>query len=154
MEVNFRPGAVDEGDGAVLVAAMARELHEIYDGLDIDAPDMPKAGPAELGPPHGAFLVGYADGRPVCCGGLKRLPDGAAEIKRMYVAPDARSKGIAAQLLTALEETARELGYMIVRLDTGDRQPHAQSLYERSGYVAGPNFNNNPMAAFFGEKAI
>lgn len=154
MELEFRAGAVDAGDGAVLVAAMARELHEIYDGLDIDAPDMPKAGPVELGPPHGVFLVGYSGGAAVCCGGLKRLPDGAAEIKRMFVAPEARSQGVAALLLAALEDAARVRGYSIVRLDTGDRQPHAQSLYERSGYIAGPNFNDNPVAAFFGEKTL
>ena len=66
---------------------------ELYDGLDIEAPDMPKAGAAELGPPGGTFLVGYRDGRPVCGGGIKRLPDGACEIKRMYVVPDERGKG-------------------------------------------------------------
>jgi len=154
MELEFRPGAVNEGDGAVLVAAMALEISTIYDGLDIDAPDMPKAGPAELGPPHGAFIVGYADGDAVCCGGLKRLPDGAAEIKRMYVTPAARSKGVAAQLLTALEDAARGLGYTVIRLDTGDRQPHAEALYRRSGYAPGPNFNANPMAAFFGTKHL
>lgn len=154
MELEFRPGAVNVGDGGRLVAAMAEELHAIYDGLDIDAPDMPKAGPTELGPPHGAFLVGYAGDTAVCCGGLKRLPDGAAEIKRMYVAPEARSKGVAAQLLAALEDAARALDYAIIRLDTGDRQPHAEALYRRSGYAPGPNFNNNPMAAFFGTKRL
>lgn len=133
---------------------MVAEMRELYDGLDLEAPDMPKAGPAELGPPGGLFLVGYRDGLPVCGGGLKRLPDGACEIKRMYVVPAARRSGVARALLSALEDAARGLGYRIVRLDTGDRQPHAQAFYLSAGYRPVDNFNNNPAAAFHGEKRL
>ena len=80
---------------------------------------MPKAGPDELGPPGGTFVVGYEDGAAVCCGGIKRLPDGACEIKRMFVVEQARGRGVARELLVELERRARELGYAIVRLDTG-----------------------------------
>ena len=59
-------------------------------------------------------------------GGIKRLPDGACEIKRMYVVPQARGRGVARELLEALEEEARALGYELARLDTGPRQPHAE----------------------------
>lgn len=142
------------GDAADLVAAMVAEMRQLYDGLDLDAPEMPRAGPAELGPPGGLFLVGYRDGRPVCGGGIKRLPDGACEIKRMYVVPDARRRGVARALLAALEEAARGLGYRIVRLDTGSRQPHAQAFYQASGYRPVGNFNNNPAAVFHGEKRL
>jgi GNAT superfamily N-acetyltransferase len=142
----------------VLVAAMIAEMRDLYwdirGGLDLDSPDMPKAGPAELGPPWGVYLVGYRDGAAVCGGGLKRLPDGACEIKRMYVVPDARGQGLARDLLHALEDAARDLGYAVARLDTGPRQQHAQRMYEAQGYVAVANFNANPVATFFGEKAL
>jgi GNAT superfamily N-acetyltransferase len=115
---------------------------------------MPLAGPADLGPPGGAFLVGYGDSDAVCGGGIKRLPDGACEIKRMYVVPAARGQGVARALLRALEEAARGLGYNVVRLDTGPRQPHAQGLYIAEGYREVPNFNGNPVATFFGEKRL
>jgi GNAT superfamily N-acetyltransferase len=142
----------------VLVAAMIAEMRELYwdirGGLDLDSPDMPKAGPAELGPPRGVYLVGYRDGVAVCGGGLKRLPDGACEIKRMYVVPDARGQGLARRLLRALEDAARDLGYTVARLDTGPRQQHAQRMYEAQGYVPVANFNANPVATFFGEKAL
>jgi len=62
-DLEFRYVGVDTGDGAILVAAMAAEMRELYDGLDLDAPDMPKAGLAELGPPGGTFLVGYRGSR-------------------------------------------------------------------------------------------
>ncbi|HYO01603.1 MAG TPA: GNAT family N-acetyltransferase [Mycobacterium sp.] len=158
----FRPVPSDFGDAAVLVAAMLDEMRELYwdlggtgsGGLDLDASDMPKAGPTELGPPGGVFLVGYRNGVAVCGGGLKRLPDGACEIKRMYVIPDARGQGLARRLLHALEDAVRALGYTVSRLDTGPRQPHAQGLYEREGYVAIANFNDNPVATYFGEKLL
>lgn len=158
-ELVFRPAPSDFGDAAALVAAMVSEMRELYwdvggAGLDLDSPDMPKAGPAELGPPAGVFLVGYRDGVAVCGGGLKRLPDGACEIKRMYVIPAARGRGVARELLHALENAARGLGYAIARLDTGPRQAHAKGFYEREGYVAIANFNDNPVATFFGEKRL
>ena len=153
-DLEFRPVPAGSGDAADLVAAMVAEMRDLYDGLDLDAPDMPKAGPAELGPPGGMYLVGYRDGTPVCGGGIKRLPDGSCEIKRMYVVPAARRAGVARALLAALEDAARGMGYRIARLDTGDRQPHAQALYEASGYRRVENFNNNPAAAFHGEKRL
>ena len=137
-----------------MLAAMVAEMAELYDGLDLNAPGMPKAGPAELGPPGGAFLVGYRGGVAVCGGGFKRLPDGACETKRMYVVPAARRGGVARSLLAALEDVARGMGYRTARLDTGARQQHAIAFYETSGYRRCHNFNGNPAAAFHGEKRL
>lgn len=153
-ELEFRHVPADTGDGAAMVAAMVEEMRVLYDGLDLNAPGMPKAGPAELGPPGGTYLVGYRDGLAVCGGGLKRLPDGTCEIKRMYVVPEARRGGVARALLAALEDAARTMGYAVARLDTGSRQPHAQAFYESAGYRRVGNFNDNPAAAFHGEKRL
>jgi GNAT superfamily N-acetyltransferase len=153
--VTFREGRADVSPGKELLAAMTGEMAELYDGLDLNHPAMPKAGPAELGPPDGALLIGFSDtGEPICCGGVKRLADGACEIKRMYVTPAARGRGVARALLTALESRAHELGYTTARLDTGHKQPHARRLYESQGYVEIGNFNDNPVASFFGEKQL
>jgi GNAT superfamily N-acetyltransferase len=153
--IEFRDGLVGEGIGAELVAAMRAEIAAMYAGVDLTDPRMPAAGPLELGPPAGAFLVGYLDSEPVCCGGVKRLPDaGCCEIKRMYVVPAARGRGVARELLTALEDRARALGYVVARLDTGPKQRGARRLYESAGYEEIANFNGNPVASFFGEKAL
>lgn len=152
--IEFRPDRSDREPGAGLLQAMVDELREVYDGLDLRGPDMPRAEPEDLSPPGGAFLVGWRDDTPVCCGGLKRLPDGAAEIKRMFVISEARGQGVARQLLGALEDKAAEMGYSVVRLDTGPRQPHAQALYESAGYHPIGNFNAHPVATFWGEKKI
>jgi GNAT superfamily N-acetyltransferase len=152
--IEFRPMPFDAGDGAVLVQAMRDEMAVIYDGLNMDSSNMPKASVAELGPPHGTFLVGYEGGEPLCCGGVKRLDERHCELKRMYVVPTARGRGVARRLLGALEHAAAELGYVVARLDTGPRQPAAQHLYESEGYAAIGNFNDNPVASFFGEKPL
>jgi len=152
--IDFRACVMDDEPGATLVRGMRDEIAALYDGLDLDGPDMPKAGPRELGPPDGTFVVGWEDGVAVCCGGLKRLPDGACEIKKMFVVPDARGRGVARELLVELERRARGLGYAIARLDTGPRQTRARQMYERAGYVPIANFNANPVATFFGEKRI
>jgi GNAT superfamily N-acetyltransferase len=152
--IEFREGRLDSGDGATLAAAYRAEIALMYDGLNVDSPHMPAGGAAELGPPRGAFLVGYEDGTPICCAGIKDLHDGACEIKRMYVAPEARGRGVARKLLAALEQHALAMGYEFVRLDTGDRQLDARHLYQSAGYAEIENFNNNPVATFFGEKRL
>ncbi|MGK2879821.1 MAG: GNAT family N-acetyltransferase [Mycobacterium sp.] len=153
-ELEFRQVDADSADAVALVSAMVAEVGALYGGLDLDAPGMPKAGIVEFSPPGGAFVVGYLDGVAVCGGGLKRLPDGACEIKRMFVVPDVRGRGTARLLLYALEDAARGLGYEVTRLDTGPKQVGAQRLYEAAGYRAIANFNANPVATFFGEKRL
>ena len=153
--LEYREMALEHEPAATLVAAMRDEIAKLYDDLDLDAADMPKAGPAELGPPGGTFLVGFdATGRAVCCGGVKRLQDGVCEIKRMYVVPQDRGRGVARELLGRLEDAARGLGYDVARLDTGPRQPSSERMYREAGYRPIGNFNGNPMASFFGEKRL
>jgi GNAT superfamily N-acetyltransferase len=152
--IEFREARIDQGDGQLMAQAMRGEINSIYPGHDLEGDDMPRAGHAELSPPDGAFVVGYHDGRPVCCGGVKRLGPDTCEIKRMYLVPDLRGQGVARRLLVALEDKARELGYTIARLDTGPAQPSARALYESAGYASIDNFNANPVATFWGEKPL
>jgi uncharacterized protein (DUF952 family)/GNAT superfamily N-acetyltransferase len=136
-----------------LIAGMIADLEPLYGR--IDGADTPSASPAEMWRPGGTFLVGWdADGRPVCGGGVKRLDGTTAEIKRMFVVPEARSAGHARRLLAGLEDAARRLGYSSVRLDTGPKQPHAKALYESAGYVEIPDYNANPKATYWGEKHL
>lgn len=154
MTIEFRDGRVDAGDGGELELAMAAEIRVMYEGLELDGSAMPAAGPAELNPPGGRFVVGYEDGRPVCCGGIKRLAEGICEFKRMYVVPEARGRGFARALLVELEQRARGIGYSVARLDTGPRQPASRHIFESAGYLPIGNFNNNPVAIFWGEKRL
>jgi GNAT superfamily N-acetyltransferase len=153
-QIAFRPGRVDSGDGATLAQAMRDEIAILYAGLDLDGDSMPRAGAAELSAPGGAFVIGYHGDRPACCGGVKRLDDQRGEIKKMYVVPELRGRGVARALLHELEDTARRLGYTVARLDTGPKQLSARGLYESEGYAEIPDFNGNPVAVFWGEKPL
>jgi GNAT superfamily N-acetyltransferase len=142
----------EEPPASELLAAMRVELNDTYETFS--RLDNPPLVADELRPPRGSYLVAYEDEQPVAGGGLRRLADGIAEIKRMYVRPAARSRGVARALLVALEEDARSLGYAVVRLDTGPKQVHALALYRSVGYVDVPPYNDNPFACFWGEKRL
>ena len=114
-----------------LVSGLAEELRGRYDGRD--GPGGTPT-PSEFEAPNGVFLVGVEDGCPVACGGVCRWKGRTGEIRHMYVAPDARRRGLARAILAALEEEARALGYDSVRLETGERQPDAMRFYESAGF--------------------
>lgn len=134
------------------VAAMIAEMEPLYG--PIDQPGTPSAGPEDFALPTGVFLVGWVAGEPVCAGGVKPLGDGVAELKRMYVAPSARGNGTGRWLLAGLETAARRLGVRVLRLDHGDKQPAAERLYASAGYVEIADYNGNPRATCWREKAL
>ena len=98
--------------------------------------------------------MAYRGGEPVGCAGLKRLDEHSAEIKRVYVIPDARGAGVARKLLARLEEIARSLGYRTLRLDTGAKQQASVALFTSSGYEPIGDYNGNPVAAHWFEKRL
>ena len=85
-------------------------------------------------------IVACLNGAPVGCGAFKPYSDTQVEVKRMYVLPPYRGKGIAQAVLTELENWARELNYTECVLETGKAQPEAISLYTKAGYAIIPNY--------------
>ncbi len=79
------------------------------------------------------FVLAFAEGVAVGCGAL-RLKEDYAEVKRMYVKPTYRGKGVGYKLLNKVETLAREAGYTTLRLETGVYQLEAVKLYERHGF--------------------
>lgn len=150
--VEFRVVPAAEPPASVLIGAMVAEVESLYG--PIQGPGMPSGTPADFSPPGGACVVGFDGEVALCVGAVKRLADEVAEIKRMYVAPTGRSRGLARALLVALEDAARDLGYLRVRLDTGTRQPHAKALYLSTGYVEIADYNGNTVATFWAEKQL
>lgn len=129
------PEPFDSPDVQALCAAQQREMHGIYGEADI--------GPTREAPmfvaPDGVFLVlREDDGRAVGCGGVARFDETRGELKRMYVVPEARGRGLGRRLLEELESHARLLGFASVVLETGDRQPAALALYHSAGFVRRP----------------
>ncbi len=85
-------------------------------------------------------VVAYDHVQPVGCGAMKEYASDTMEIKRMYVPPGQRKKGIATTILFELERWAGELSYAKCILETGRRQSEAVALYQKSGYRVIPNF--------------
>jgi GNAT superfamily N-acetyltransferase len=88
------------------------------------------------------FLVGSEQGRAVACGALQKLAPSVGEIKRMYVRPGARGRGLSREILGALEALARERGMHTLRLETGRFLPAALGLYTSSGYTEIPLYGH------------
>ena len=106
----------------------------------------------ELTRPAGELLIARLDGRPVGCGALKLHSGAPAELKRMWVSPDARGIGLGRRLLSELERHAREAGARVVRLETNRTLTEAIQLYRTSGYREVPAFNDEPYAHHWFEK--
>lgn len=119
----------DDPDAVRLRAAQRTELDARYGTDDHEPGAMPTAESVAV-----FLLARDAGGTAVGCGGLRLLGPGSGEVKRMYVEPAARGTGVAAALLRALEDHARDFGISRLLLETGTGQPDAIRFYRREGY--------------------
>ena len=122
-------------DAVRLIEEVQAEYVVRYGGRDETPLD-----PLMFEPPEGSFFVLYAEGEPVATGAWRRSTVGAlgsdrtAEVKRMYVVPAARGRGLARRMLAHLEADAAAYDAEVMVLETGLAQPEAMALYESSGY--------------------
>jgi putative acetyltransferase len=103
------------------------------------------------------FLVAREQGRALGCGAFVLGEAGQAEMKRVFVAPAARGKGIARVLMEALEREAAQLGVTLMQLETGIKQPEAIALYRKFGYAArGPfgTYKSDPLSLFMEKRLV
>ena len=141
-------------DAARLVAEVQGEYVARY-----GSPDETPMDPSYFQLPAGAFFVGYLDDEPVATGAWRLRSDivlagatRAGEVKRMYVVPHARGRGLARLLLAHLESTAHQAGADAMVLETGIVQPEAIALYLSSGYTPIPGFGfyrDSPLSRCF-----
>jgi DNA-binding MarR family transcriptional regulator/N-acetylglutamate synthase-like GNAT family acetyltransferase len=149
--VTIEPDDPASEDSRMCIDAYFHELEERFEA-GFDPARTTSANPEELVPPAGLFLVARLDGHPVGCGALKVKGRKLGEIKRMWVAPDARGLGIAQRLLDALEKNAAQMGLDTLQLDTNRALKEAHALYARNGYREIPRYNDNPYAHHWFEK--
>jgi DNA-binding MarR family transcriptional regulator/GNAT superfamily N-acetyltransferase len=102
--------------------------------------------PHEVRPPAGQFFVAYLHDEPIGCGAVKRHPDAPAEIKRMWIAPQARGLGLGRRLLDTLEACAKAGGARVAHIETSAVLSEALSLYRSTGWVEVQPFNDEPFA--------
>jgi len=128
---------------------LARRFEE---GFDVSLSCDPEA--SDMVPPRGAFLVALSDGLPIACVGLKGNGSTLGELKRLWVAPDARGAGMGQRMMEAIEAEARALCMETLRLDTNRALPEAYELYKRNGWTEIDRFNDDPYPDFFFEKRL
>ncbi|MFD2767818.1 GNAT family N-acetyltransferase [Micromonospora eburnea] len=146
MLIESRPAT--DPEVATLVEAQQRELRDADGGLP---------GQATVTHDDIRYLVAVAGGRAVACGGLQALDADTGELKRMYVRPAYRGRGIARQLLAALEELAYRQGHTTVCLETGTYLPAAIGLYRSCGYQPIPVYGEyvgNPHSVCFAKRLL
>jgi len=134
--IEVRTAPLDAREARELIAALNAELLSLYPPEqcfhDLDE--------EEVTPGRGRFVLAWEDGVALGCGAVRMIDDERAELKRMYVVPERRGRGISRAVLASLEAAARELGARSIVLETGIHQPVAISLYESSAYQRVPCF--------------
>lgn len=133
---------------AVAQTAMAQYFVELDrrfpTGFDTVSPDAVDVTPMRA--PDGAFVVMRSDRLTIGCGGVQRIDDETAEIKRMWIDAEWRSLGLGSRMLARLERVAGELGRTRVLLDTNETLVEAIAMYERAGYRSIDRYNDNRYA--------
>jgi GNAT superfamily N-acetyltransferase len=127
----IRRADLDSPQAQLLIGELNVELAAMYpepgaNHFKLDAEEVAAA--------KGAFLIGYLGVVPVACGAIRRIDTRVAEVKRMYVVPAQRGRGISRVILAALEEHAQQLEFERLVLETGTRQLEAIALYRGAGF--------------------
>jgi putative acetyltransferase len=104
--------------------------------------------PGMYAPPEGRLLIAYLDGEAVGCAALHKLEDEICEMKRLYVKPHARGRGIGRKLSEQIIREARLIGYKRMRLDTIENQMQAAvALYHAQGFRKIEPYRPNPISS-------
>ena len=129
---------------------LVRELFEEYAaslGFDLCFQDFDReleTLPGEYAPPDGAIIIAFSDGAAAGCVALRRIGGAVCEMKRLFVRPAFRGKGIGRALAEAVVEHARRLGYDSMKLDTLATMGAANALYGSLGFTACEPYRYNP----------
>lgn len=151
VEFQIREEDIRSEASQYLIRRLSDELTTLYDTpLDVVERYLREARTCE----NGVFLIACAGDAPIACGMIRPFAEDAqiAEVKRVYVEPQWRGRGVARRLMLALEAEAKSRGYNATALETGLLQPAAIRLYEAIGYTRRPCFGqykDDPLSACY-----
>jgi DNA-binding MarR family transcriptional regulator/GNAT superfamily N-acetyltransferase len=151
--VEIRPVDPEHSDAQYCLAEYVAELNR-RSTRGFDPTVGATALPDEVRPPAGQFFVAYLHGVAIGCGAVKHHADAPAEIKRMWISPQARGLGLGRRLLEKLEACALAAGARVAHIETSGVLTEALSLYRSAGWIEVPAFNSEPFADYWLEKTL
>ena len=101
--------------------------------------------PGQYGPPDGVLLMVMDSRQSAGCVALRKVEDGICEMKRLYLRPKYRGRGLGRRLAERIVSEAAALGYKVMRLDTLDKLKEAMGLYEVMGFRRREPYYGNPL---------
>ena len=149
--IEYRIESAGSPAAAKLIAALDDALSRQYPGLPVNGIDV-----ADFEAAGGVFAIGYVNGEPAASGAFRPW-EGAAEIKRMFVVPTQRGRGLGRRMLAFLEAEAAKRGYVRGVLETGNLQREAIGLYRAMGWTPIPIFGpyiGSPISVCFEKRLV
>jgi putative acetyltransferase len=141
VELSIHPNRIDEARSLIQEYASSIGVSLCFQNFDQEMATLP----GEYSPPSGALLLAENEGKPVGCVAIKKISEEVCEIKRLYVRPESRGKGIGKLLTESIIEKARNIGYTKVRLDTLPSMKEAISMYLGMGFKPIEAYRYNPV---------
>ena len=135
------PAEIEQARELFLEYAAWLKVDLCFQGFDKELTSLP----GQYAPPGGRLLLAYADDALAGCIALRPFAPGVGEVKRLYVRPAFRGRGIAKQLTAQLLAAARAIGYASLRLDTLEFMHEAAKLYRSLGFVETAPYYHNPL---------
>ncbi len=131
------------GDAKQLFTEYAQSLNFslCFQGFDKELSGLP----GEYSPPTGRLLLAHSEGKLAGCVAFRRIDQNVCEMKRLYLRPEFRGKGIGRKMAREVIETAKEIGYAKIRLDTVPIMKEAISLYNSLGFMMIGPYRDNPV---------
>lgn len=151
-QVEIRPADPDSPEALACLRAYYDLLAEKIDGVTPQLLTLPLSDAPKYRPPLGAFLLAWSDDLPIGCVSLRPLGHGVAEVKRLWVDPNARGLGLGRRLMRAIESYGRDLGYREMKLDTNTALTDALALYRSDGWVDIPKYSDFPSTHWMGKR--
>lgn len=153
MSILIRPIDPAHPDAIASMQAYFAELAAVFPG-GFDPGPLTDVSLAPMRPPIGTFLLAADRASPVGCVGMRREDPTTGEVKRLWVAPEARGEGLAQRLMAEIEVCARASGLTRLVLDTSRHLPKAIDFYRLQGWQEIARYNDNPYAHHFFEKRL
>lgn len=151
-QVEIRAADPDSPEALACLRAYYDLLCAKIEGVTPEMLTLPLSDSPKYRAPLGNFLIAWSDDLPIGCVSLRPLGQGVAEVKRLWVDPQARGQGLGRRLMRGIESEARALGYREMKLDSNTALSEAIALYRSDGWQDIPKYSGFPSNLWMGKR--